>query len=82
VSVANALNFIRLARSDVAVRAALERAGTAASSCAICAIGADLDLAFCEAEFDSALKIDWAARWAHFSNATRPDAAGSKGKIT
>ena len=68
MSVEAALKFIRRARTEHVIRAALLQASTAPSVRAICAIGADHALEFSPGEFDRALKIEWAARWAHFGN--------------
>jgi lysyl-tRNA synthetase class I len=66
MSVVAAMNFIRRARTDPTIRAALEQ--VAPSHRAICAIGAEHGMDFTAADFDRALKIEWAARWAHFGN--------------
>jgi len=71
MSVAAALTFIRRARTEPDIRAALAQAAGAASLQPICAIGAERGLAFAEADFDRALKIEWAARWAHYGNPAR-----------
>jgi hypothetical protein len=71
MTVTAALSFVRRARSDSAIREALEQAAAAPSLQAVCAIGRDHGLDFSEAEFDLALKIEWSARWAHFGNGAR-----------
>lgn len=68
MSIAAALSFIRQARTDPAIRSVLEHVAAAPSLRAICAIGGEHGLDFSETEFDQALKIEWAARWAHFGN--------------
>lgn len=68
MSVEAALKFIRRARTEPAIRAALLQASAAPSVGAICAIGADHALEFSPDDFDLALKIEWAARWAHFGD--------------
>ncbi|MCW3846662.1 Nif11-like leader peptide family natural product precursor [Sphingomonas sp. LB-2] len=80
MTVAAALTFIRRARADPAIRAALECASEAAATGAICAIGADHGLAFSESDFDRAFAIEWTARWAHFGNPDTTIDKGGKGK--
>ena len=67
MSVAVAMAFIRRARTDPAIRAALEGLSPT-SARAICAIGVAQGLSFSEDDFDRAFKIEWAARWAHYGN--------------
>jgi hypothetical protein len=80
MSVAAALSFIRRARTEPTTRAALEQISAAPSLRAICAVGADHGLEFSEADFDRALKIEWAARWAYFGNPARMGEIDSKGR--
>ena len=68
MTVAAALTFIRQARTDPSLRAALARVAGAGSRDTICMIGADHGLAFSESDFARAFAIEWTARWAHFGN--------------
>ena len=68
MSIAAALSFIRQARTDPAIRAALAQAAAEPSPGAICAAGASHGRDFSDADFDFAFRIEWAARWAHFGN--------------
>ena len=77
MTVSAALAFIRRARTDPAVRSALERAAETASPGTIRTIGADHGLDFSESDFARAFAIEWTARWAHFGNPdTTIDKAG------
>jgi hypothetical protein len=68
MSLQAAMDFIRIAREDDALRARIGESDEEASLEAIAEIGAQAGFAFSAEELRSAFKHDWNMRWAHFGS--------------
>ncbi|WCM26975.1 hypothetical protein NDN01_23820 [Sphingomonas sp. QA11] len=65
MSLPDALKFIRAARTDADLRARIAALPADADADALCTCTADF--AFSGDELAEAFRIDWTARWAHYS---------------
>jgi hypothetical protein len=74
MSVAAAMAFFELARRDPVLRARLAALrDEGATDAALRALASEADLACDMADLAEAFRIDWVARWAHFSARIRTE---------
>lgn len=70
MSLQNALQFIRRAREDEALKIRIQALGGQADLEGLARIGAEAGMAFTVEELQEAFRQDWAMRWLHFTSRT------------
>jgi len=72
MSVSTAMAFLQMAREDPALRAVLAARCEDGGYADLCTLAAEYGLACTADEIAQAFRIDWGARWAHFSAMQAP----------